>query len=192
MAAPRKDDVKHIIIESTQQLLGQKALADISLAEIARTAGISKGTLYYHYKSKDDILFDITDAYLNKQWEDLVCWTEDENKDTSLPRLMKYVVERNVAASEPRMHLIYAAMLGNEEIRQKLIRRYAEFEALISQKIAERTHTVPPEFFSWLILLASDGLIVQRTLKNENLDIDALIRQGEALLRIMRQGKQSQ
>ena len=61
MAAPRKDNVKELILNATEELLEHKKLSDISLAEIAREAGISKGTLYYHYKNKNDILFDITD-----------------------------------------------------------------------------------------------------------------------------------
>ncbi|NLB36913.1 MAG: TetR/AcrR family transcriptional regulator, partial [Clostridiales bacterium] len=97
MAAPRKENVKYIIIEATQELLLQKGISDISLAEIAKKAGISKGTLYYHYKSKDEILFDIMDKYLQEQWQNLIDWTEDENKDTSLHRLVRYVVERNIA-----------------------------------------------------------------------------------------------
>ena len=67
MAAPRKDNVKDLILTTTERLLEHKKLSDISLAEIAREAEISKGTLYYHYKNKNDILFDITDKYLEQQ-----------------------------------------------------------------------------------------------------------------------------
>lgn len=79
MAAPRKDNVKELILDTTEKLLETRKLSDIS-----HTAGISKGTLYYHYKSKNEILFDITDKYLDEQWNDLVRWTEDASKDTSL------------------------------------------------------------------------------------------------------------
>ena len=75
MAAPRKDNVKELILNATEELLEHKKLSDISLAEIAREAGISKGTLYYHYKNKNDILFDITDKYLDQQYQDLITWT---------------------------------------------------------------------------------------------------------------------
>jgi AcrR family transcriptional regulator len=144
MAAPRKDNVKGKILDAAEALLQTKNLSDISLAEIAALAGVSKGTLYYHYKNKTDILFDITDRYLSKQWDELVSWTENREKDTSMHRLVKYVVERNVASANIRLHLLNAAMLGDEALRQKLTARYAEFEELISSKIAERSSTVPP------------------------------------------------
>ena len=41
MAAPRKDNVKELILDTAEKLLTASALADISLAEIARTAGAS-------------------------------------------------------------------------------------------------------------------------------------------------------
>jgi AcrR family transcriptional regulator len=80
MAAPRKDNVKGKILDAAEALLQTKNLSDISLAEIAALAGVSKGTLYYHYKNKTDILFDITDRYLSKQWDELVSWTENREK----------------------------------------------------------------------------------------------------------------
>lgn len=38
MAAPRKDNVKDLILTTTERLLEHKKLSDISLAEIAREA----------------------------------------------------------------------------------------------------------------------------------------------------------
>ena len=53
-----------------------------------------------------------------------------------------------------------AALLGDEEIRSKLIHRYDEFQKLISSKIAERTDRVSADYFTWLILTVSDGIII--------------------------------
>ncbi len=175
MAAPRKEDIKNVIIEAAQSLLDKKMLSDISLAEIAAAAGISKGTLYYHYKTKNEILFDITDRYLDRQWSDLVAWTENPQKDTSLPRLVKYVIERNISTPALRIHLICDAMTGNEEIRSRLVARYGDFEKLIAEKIGERTQKIPSGFFSWMILLTSDGIFIQRLLKNDDFKIDEFV-----------------
>ncbi len=178
MAAPRNENIKTMILDAAESLLQQRSLSDISLAQIAETSGVSKGTLYYYYKNKNDILFDITDRYLRRQWEELIAWTENKEKDTSIHRLVKYVIERNVDASGIRLHLMDAALLGDETMRQKLMQRYQEFQALISQKIAERTDKVSADYITWLILTASDGIIVQKALHNEAFDIDAFIQQS--------------
>ncbi len=188
MAAPRKENVKNIIIEATERLIEKKTLASVSLAEIAQESGVSKGTLYYHYKNKDQILFDITDKYLTQQWNDLIEWTENPEKDTSLHRLVKYVVERNIASSNIRMHLYYDAFLGNEEIRINLLKRFQEFDDIISQKISERTDTLNANFLTKLILLTSDGLFVQKVLKNESFDIEQFIKDGASLVRFFTSG----
>ena len=181
MAAPRNDNVKEKILDAATGLLDTQTFADISLAEIAAAAGVSKGTLYYHYKNKTDILFGITNRYLDRQWDDLIAWTENKDKDTSVHRLVKYVVERNTASAGMRLHLIHAAMLGDE-----LIDRYAAFERLIAEKIAERTDAVSADYLTQLILLASDGMIVQEALRNDNFDAAAFVRQSEAYLRVLR------
>ncbi len=183
MAAPRKDNVREKLLDSAEKLLAERPLADISLAEIARAAGVSKGTLYYHYKTKNEIIFDITDRYLDQQWNDLVRWTEDSNKDTSLHRLVKYVLERDSTAAELRMQLIYDAMLGNEPIRARLNERYTEFARLLTEKIAERGGEQPAEFLAWLTLLCGEGLNIQRMLGG--LDAGRFTEQAEKFIKSM-------
>lgn len=61
-----------------------------------------------------------------------------------------------------RLHFFYDAMLGNEEIRLKLLTRYQEFSELIAGKIAERTENADAQYLSWLILLLSDGLFTTK------------------------------
>ena len=180
MAAPRNDNVKEKILDAATGLLDTQTFADISLAEIAAAAGVSKGTLYYYYKNKTDILFDLTNRYLDRQWDELIAWTGNKDKDTSVHRLVKYVVERNTASAGMRLHLIHAAMLGDEALRAKLIER------LIAEKIAERTDVVSADYLSQLILLASDGMIVQEALRNDNFDAAAFVHQSEAYLRALR------
>lgn len=184
MAAPRKDDVKTIILDTAESLMHSQGLYDVSLAQIAREAGISKGTLYYHFRTRDDILFGITDRYLDGQWNSLIAWTENPGKDTSLHRLARYVAQRSVAGESMRMHLVYSAMLGNEEIRRRLIQRYQSFADLIGSKIAQRTHSVDANYLAWLILLVSDGLIIQRVLGNDALDEAGFMEQSAQLMRM--------
>lgn len=177
MAAPRKDNVRSLIIEAAENLLTKKPFSDISLSELAAEAGISKGTLYYHFKNKNALLFAITDKYLDEQWEELCTWTENADKDTSLHRLVKYILERDVSGVKLRIPLFYDAMIGNEEIRAHLIKRYRCFAGLIAEKISRRTDKISGDYFAWLLLLISDGLSIHQTIGNDTLDTDRFIAQ---------------
>lgn len=177
MAAPRKEDVRNLIIESAEILLTQKNFSEISLSRLAAQAGISKGTLYYHFKNKNEILFAITDKYLDAQWQELCEWTENADKDTSLHRLVKYILEQDVSGVKLRLPLFYDAMIGNEEIRAHLLKRYKGFAELIAEKISERTDKVSGEYFAWLLLLLSDGLSIHQTIGNDFLRTETFIHQ---------------
>ena len=181
MAAPRKENIKEMVLDALLKLLETKSFNEISLAEVAKAAGISKGTLYYHYKTKGEIFFDLTDRYLSEQWDDLIRWTENKEKDTSIHRLVKYVVERNVSNASFRMQLYSEAQLGDVELKRKLSKRYDEFQKLISEKIAERTN-VNPDFLTWLILLLSDGIIIQSAIGNTEFDTEKFILDGTRYL----------
>lgn len=183
MAASRKDDARELILQTTKALLKDQPLSDVSLARIAETAGVSKGTIYYYFKTKEDILFAVLDEYLKKQWDELVLWTEDPQKDTSLPRLIKYVVERDLAASNLRLQFFYDAMTGNEEVRKKLLQRYRDFAALIAEKIRERTDRVSADYLSWLLLLAADGLLLHQSIGNSDVNAKDLIDRTQEYLK---------
>lgn len=175
MAAPRKDDVKTKILDTTEGLLKGRSIDSISLAAIAKEAGISKGTLYYYYKTKEAILLDITDRYLEQQKKELIEWTEDSRKDTSIHRLIKYVLERNLHEIGPRFHLIYNACVGNDAIREQLIERYNRFEKMIAAKIAERVDCVSADYLAWTALLVTDGMIIQSELENPEFNAENFI-----------------
>ena len=168
MAAPRmNDDVQKMILDAAEDLLAQKSLKEVTLAQIADHANVAKGTVYYYYKNKEDILFAIFDRYLADQWKQLNDWTSNTAKDTRLPRLIKYVLARDIDKTGIRLHFIFEAADGNEVLRQKLMERYLKFEKEIAAKIQERQDNVDSDYLSWLTLMVSDGLIIQKTLGND-------------------------
>ena len=190
MAAPRKDNVQNLILEATEKLMENQKLSEISFAAIAKEAGISKGTLYYHYKNKNDILFDIMDKYLSQQWDDLIAWTENPKKDTSLHRLVKYVLERDISNANMRLHFFYDAMMGNDEVRTKLLKRYEDFAKILAEKISERTDSADADYMAWSILLLSDGLYIHKTLNNEEINSDKFIQETAKFVETLEKKKQ--
>ena len=184
MAAPRmNDDVQKMILDAAEDLLAQKSLKEVTLAQIADHANVAKGTVYYYFKNKEDILFAIFDRYLADQWKQLNDWTSNTAKDTRLPRLIKYVLARDIDKTGIRLHFIFEAADGNEVLRQKLMERYLKFEKEIAAKIQERQDNVDSDYLSWLALMVSDGLIIQKTLGNDQLDTDRFIVETEQYIR---------
>ncbi len=63
-----KNDKKELILEAAQELMCQMSGKDISVNLIARQAGIAKGSVYYYFESKDQIL----DAVVEKCYKNAI------------------------------------------------------------------------------------------------------------------------
>ena len=177
MAAPHNDNIRDKILDSASLLLQERSFADISIADIAEACEVSKGSIYYYYKSKDDLLYDIADRYLESAYHDLIIWVEDEKKDTSLPRFIRYILSRGVDESGKslRLHLTMDAIVGNEQLREKLLSKYDYFRKTIAEKLAQRKPDAPGEDYAWLLLTLIDGILIQKLLGNASFDSKGFI-----------------
>ena len=177
MGAPRGTGIQRQILGATSKLLEERSFADISLSDIAKAASISKGTLYYYYKSKADILFDIADRYFDSMANRLVEWIENPEKDTSYKRLLRYVFRSGIydESGKMRLFLISAALSGDEVVREKMLHTYDRFKAMLMDNIAERKPNGDAQQQVWMLLTMMDGLLIQSQLHNPTLDIDAFI-----------------
>lgn len=174
MAAPRNDNIRNKILDTASKMLEEKSFNNISLSQIASKTGISKGSIYYYYNSKDDLLYDVADIYLSQLYSDLLIWVDNKDKDTSLPRLLYFSLRGGIEEPEKslRLNLVMDAIAGNEELKEKLIRKYKEFKEIFSAKIMERM-IVPDsekaEYYGWLLLTIIDGVVIQNLIGNDEL-----------------------
>jgi len=184
MAAPHNDNIKDKILDGASLLLRERSFADISIADIAESCGVSKGSVYYYYKSKDELLYDIADRYIDHAYNDLMVWVEDEKKDTSLPRLIRYALSRglNDSGKSLRLHLTMEAIAGNEKLKEKLLAKYDVFRKVFSEKISQRKQGADGNYYAWLILMLIDGLLIQNLLRNSSFNTEEFIEQTVKLL----------
>lgn len=48
---------KDLILDAAMSLLNEKGYSKTTMSAVARTAGIGRGTVYWHFESKDDLFF---------------------------------------------------------------------------------------------------------------------------------------
>ena len=60
----KQNNMKETILLSATSLIIKQGIKNTSLADIAKASNISKGTLYYHYSSKNDLICAIADMHL--------------------------------------------------------------------------------------------------------------------------------
>ncbi|RYF45040.1 MAG: TetR/AcrR family transcriptional regulator, partial [Comamonadaceae bacterium] len=53
---PKDDEKQRAIAQATFDLVAQTGLSGLTLAEIARAAGVATSTLYVYYPSKDELI----------------------------------------------------------------------------------------------------------------------------------------
>ena len=68
--APRpnvSEERKHQILNAAEEVFSQKGLDDTRMDDIADQTGLSKGTLYLYFKSKDDLIIAIFDRMFQRE-----------------------------------------------------------------------------------------------------------------------------
>lgn len=100
MRVVKKADVrKNEILDAASVLFAEKGFEDASVADIMNAVGIAKGTLYHHFKSKEEIM----DALIQRQMSGILLAAEKVAEDQSIPvkeRMLRTILALHVEDTE--------------------------------------------------------------------------------------------
>ena len=92
-AGPKpRTDTRARVQQVALELFAERGYEKTSLREIAERLGVTKAALYYHFKSKEDIVHSFTDDYFT-EFDALVAWAKDQPRSEPTRRevLDRYV-----------------------------------------------------------------------------------------------------
>lgn len=90
---------KNEILDAAQELFTQKGFDGTSTNDILEKVGIARGTLYYHFKSKEDIM----DALIERYNMEILTAAKEISEDKSIPlleRMARIIKAINVSENE--------------------------------------------------------------------------------------------
>jgi AcrR family transcriptional regulator len=123
-----KQEGKIKIIQAAQRLIACQGVEKTSMREIAEEAGITTGAIYYYYKSKEELLYDVMDYASAVTAEIMKMRSNPEAKpDEVLDEIARKVTQQllNNTHWNLRFSLAQQAAQGNETLRERFAGNYA-------------------------------------------------------------------
>ncbi len=181
MDLDKKEKKKTAIIQAASLLFVKKGIKQTSLADIARGMGISKGTLYYYYSSKNDLIFDITAHHMNQITNDLFAMIDAEGSgEAALETVLTALVETILnARTRSRLHLylIREAMSGNEAIRQRFQKTYRGWFSSTTEGVRKIMNNQDVcETMAPVLVAVLDGFVIQSMLAVQSIPVKDVVK----------------
>ncbi len=127
------------ILDVSEELFASKGYVSTSTNDIIEKVGIARGTLYYHFKSKEEIL----DAVVLRFTNNLIKKAREVSKDTSIPLL-------------DRISLTMKSLSSDTPLGRELLSEIHKSEnALLHQKVQD-------------IMISNIALIFEQMIKEGN------------------------
>ncbi|MFA6624539.1 MAG: TetR/AcrR family transcriptional regulator [Bacilli bacterium] len=177
MARPKNSQMKEKILVSVEKLITTKGVNDFSLQDVSDDMHISKGTLYYHYKSKDQIIVDIIKKHISELETDYEEWLNRHKEDKiTKERFLDVVFYKGVKLfNRAKLHLyiINECLRDTGVLKEKYNSLWKSWQVMLNDGVKQVFPDVEdPEAFSYMLMLIIDGLTVREVLEDET-DLDS-------------------
>ena len=106
-----KEEKRRAIAIACSDLLLERGIGDLTIAELAKTAGVGKGTIYEYFDNKEDIVFEIISTFM-----------------AEYEKILLDVVSEAATTKEKLFHFL--SMLFADDTYQKHLRTYREYLAI--------------------------------------------------------------
>lgn len=172
-------NMKQNILICATQLITKNGIKNTSLADIARQVGISKGTLYYHYSSKDDLICEIADIHLNIITNAVLNCVHNVNSNNSNDEIITSILDKiSTIEGTGRIHmyLICEAITANDSLKERIREHYITWRKTLKSEIEKALDSSDKstEPLSFLLVSIVDGLVIQSLLKTEKIPFESI------------------
>ncbi|MCD6397887.1 MAG: TetR/AcrR family transcriptional regulator [Spirochaetaceae bacterium] len=161
-------DNKQRIIDTATKLFIKQGAHNTSLADIAKELGISKGTLYYYYSSKSDLIFDVTDIYMKKLSSKLLKWINGHDNHKQPAEIISVVFKtmfKTTSRGKLHIYLIYEAITHNEVLKKRIKKAYTKWQEMLEEGLGNILQDKKdPAIIAEIILTMITGGVVHSAL----------------------------
>lgn len=182
--SPTKHNNEHVnnkqrILDVAANLVMERGVKGTSLADIAREAGISKGTLFYYFAAKDDLVFELTEQHFDNITRGLLKRVE-QMQGESLEKILYESLTAIITAEDRgklNLYLLQEAVIDNAALRARFRATYREYQSLVAQFLFMVTPDTTPDkvrALSRILVALLDGLIIQWLLEPEDIPVDRI------------------
>jgi len=179
MAKKMKIDMRNEILKSVESLISVSGVNSISLKDIAKTCNISKGTLYYYYKTKDEIIFDVIVKHVQELHTEYLDWIERHQHDLTIERFLSVILYKGVKLfNRAKLHifLVNECIKGNDVLRNKFNELWNKWHKILQVGIKKAfKNDQESEDIAYLLMLIIDGLAIQEVLQNQIISEERII-----------------
>ncbi len=151
-----KEEKRREVALSCRELIYEVGMKNLTVAQVAKAAGIGKGTIYEYFENKDDIIFEIINIHI------------EEHHKKFLKEVEKLKTVRE------KIELFFEFVLSEDP---DLVRRFNGYKEFLSIVLSDDNHSMKEfncnknEFFRGeLIKIFAQG-IASGELREESLDL---------------------
>ena len=173
MTEMKKEATRQVILKAALECFIKNGYVNTSMNDIVKSSGISKGGIYWHFKSKEEMFVQMIEEeyeiWLNRVYSSL------SDIPDPMGKLKKYGQLFYSQVDLPIFRLIPESYWGEvgEHYRERLNKCYSKddelisaiFEAAISQNKLKMTD---PKALTWIYISILEGLFAELSLQWEN------------------------
>ncbi len=161
---------KDALIKCAKESLANNGINKFTLKSVAEVAGVTQGTIYYHFRTKEQLLLAIVQDISKNSWADI---SQKSNQ---------YIISEAIASAKNRcsydsyFHKLFSTLLvssfNNEEMRMQLGEIVLNENNALTQNLSKFWPKSPIDGVSletWGVLLTAivDGLALQALLQKD-------------------------
>ena len=165
-------NAREALLEAAAQVFTTRGFRDASVDEIAREAGFSKGAVYWHFPSKDDLFFALVEQRIDRPVRESIALLESASPEHDMaPEASR----RFVGLLEQQRELIlleqeyWALAVRDPRLRRRYAKRQADLRSALARALGARARHLgappldtPAEEVAVAFMSLANGLALER------------------------------
>jgi len=193
MSSRRKINSSERLLNAAMKLFVKKGYRGSSVAEITRGAGLTRGALYCHFKTKEHLAREIISLFEEKYLNNMISYVEKDARSASekFEKMMRFNVW--FAGEHPDlclfMTVISAEICGSQNrLEPSLKSAYRKWSNFITgilkdgRRAGEFKREIDPQMMAWVIIGVHDGVLLQKEMNRETIDLESYTKQFRNLI----------
>jgi TetR/AcrR family transcriptional repressor of nem operon len=189
--ARKGEQTKQVILQKTRMLLVTKGFHHTSVSEIIAACGVQKGSLYYHFPSKEELGLAVLEDARDEFFAIL-----DQSLTGTTPLAKVFNSLEAVRRQMQRANFVGGCLFGNtalemsdsnprfQEVIREVFERWVDLltKTLAEHRESDGTTFQEPRLLAKLIVAAIEGGIMMARASKDGRDLDDCIRSLRTLL----------